>query len=115
MRVCGGWKMAKKYRRGQGVVEYRRQAALCLSRICRESPLTGRPVFFATLLSLSRPAHWYTRGPPKELAWISSLLLLIFAVGFGFGLRCWPRPVGSDFRLSENGRVGLQSLITYQL
>jgi len=30
----------------KGIVEYRRQASLCLSRICRESPLTIRAGFF---------------------------------------------------------------------
>ena len=52
--------MAKKNRPGQGVVEYRRQAALCLSRICRESPLTVSAGFFATLVANEQNPHWYT-------------------------------------------------------
>ena len=77
--------MAKKNRPGQGVVEYRRQASLCLSRICRESPLTGRPVFFATLLSLSKHAHWYTVNAQGMGMEIPALAL---AVDLAFGLRC---------------------------
>jgi len=81
--------MAKKNRPGQWVVEYRRQASFRLSRICRESPLTGRPVFFATLLSLSRPAHWYTmdaQGMGMEIPALA--LALAVALAFAFGLRC---------------------------
>ena len=77
--------MAKKNRPGQGVVEYRRQASLCLSRICRESPLIARPVFFATLLSLSRPAHWHTVDAQGTSMEIPALAL---AIDFAFGLGC---------------------------
>jgi hypothetical protein len=40
-----GFAVAEKWQKNtglvKGIVEYRRQASFCLSRICRESPLTG--------------------------------------------------------------------------
>ena len=84
----------------KGTVEYRRQASFRLSRICRESPLIGRPVFSATLLSLSKPAHWPTVDT-------QGTGMAIPALGFAFGCcrLCAVRP-GFSLKRKSGGRRG---------
>ena len=85
----------------RGTVEYRRQASFRLSRICRESPLIGRPVFSATLLSLSRPAHWPTVDT-------QGTGMAIPALGFAFGCcrLCAVRP-GFSLKRKSGAGAGL--------
>jgi hypothetical protein len=73
----------------KGTVEYRRQAALCLSRICRESPLTASAGFFATLVANEQTSHWYK----MILQWVgqarSSPFLLLILTWLLIRFRLW--------------------------